>query len=268
MPSSGSSSTTDAAVGPAPDDSRPTIVFLHGTVLTGAAWAAQIAALSDAYHCLAPDLPGHGTAAGDAVHRRRRGRADRRADRARGAWRAGDPRRAVARRLRRDGRGRALARAGRPGSSISGATAEPVGLRALGFRAFSAVLGARPGAGPRRGLPRGSSASGFRRPSPSRSSQRASRSLGGAVAIDALVGSRFSPRLGGVPRPEPPGQRRVRPVLPADGAGVRRGCPDPRRVLIRRATHLANLDQPERFTAAIRRFAESPALGPGVADPD
>jgi hypothetical protein len=31
---------------------------------------------------------------------------------------------------------------------------------------------------------------------------------------------------------------------------------DPRRVLIRRATHLSNLDQPARFTAAIRRFAE------------
>ena len=28
------------------------------------------------------------------------------------------------------------------------------------------------------------------------------------------------------------------------------------RVLIRRATHLSNLDQPERFTAAVRRFAE------------
>ena len=41
-------------------DVRPTIVFLHGTRLTGSQWASQVAALSDAYHCLAVDLPGHG----------------------------------------------------------------------------------------------------------------------------------------------------------------------------------------------------------------
>ena len=43
---------------------RPTIVFLHGTRLTGAAWATQTEALADRFHCLAPDLPGHGRAAG------------------------------------------------------------------------------------------------------------------------------------------------------------------------------------------------------------
>jgi pimeloyl-ACP methyl ester carboxylesterase len=30
---------------------------------------------------------------------------------------------------------------------------------------------------------------------------------------------------------------------------------NPTRVVIRRAAHLSNLDQPERFTAAVRRFA-------------
>ncbi|MBA2381475.1 MAG: alpha/beta fold hydrolase, partial [Chloroflexi bacterium] len=45
----------------APDD-LPTIVFLHGTRLTGAAWSAQAAALGTAFHCLVPDLPGHGRA--------------------------------------------------------------------------------------------------------------------------------------------------------------------------------------------------------------
>jgi pimeloyl-ACP methyl ester carboxylesterase len=44
-------------------DPRPTIVFLHGTRLTGASWAAQAEDLADEFHVLAPDLPGHGSAA-------------------------------------------------------------------------------------------------------------------------------------------------------------------------------------------------------------
>ena len=72
-PSSASWSMTDRSVD---GTTRPTIVFLHGTRLTGAAWAAQVAALDDEFHCLAPDLPGHGTRGRRSVHgRRRRGRA-------------------------------------------------------------------------------------------------------------------------------------------------------------------------------------------------
>jgi len=32
---------------------------------------------------------------------------------------------------------------------------------------------------------------------------------------------------------------------------------DPRRVVIRRASHLVNLEQPEAFTAVVRRFVRS-----------
>ena len=47
---------------PGDPSSRATIVFLHGTRLTGAEWAVQVADFSDEFACLAPDLPGHGSA--------------------------------------------------------------------------------------------------------------------------------------------------------------------------------------------------------------
>jgi pimeloyl-ACP methyl ester carboxylesterase len=37
----------------------PAVVFLHGVGNTGAMWRDHMATLAD-YHCLAPDLPGHG----------------------------------------------------------------------------------------------------------------------------------------------------------------------------------------------------------------
>ena len=41
----------------------PSIVFVHGTRLTGAMWAAQQAELADEFRTIAIDLPGHGTRA-------------------------------------------------------------------------------------------------------------------------------------------------------------------------------------------------------------
>ena len=121
---------------PAP---RPTIIFLHGTVLAGSAWSAQVAALGDAFDCLTPDLPGHGTARGvpftiDAA-------VDRVVD--------------LIERQAQDGRALlvglslggyvAMALAGRrpelvAGLAIAGATADPVGLQSLGFRALATVF--------------------------------------------------------------------------------------------------------------------------------
>src|SRR5688572_9927204 len=37
----------------------PAVVFLHGAGVSGRMWASHVARLMD-YHCLAPDLPGHG----------------------------------------------------------------------------------------------------------------------------------------------------------------------------------------------------------------
>jgi pimeloyl-ACP methyl ester carboxylesterase len=38
----------------------PTLLFLHGLGLSGAMWQPQFERFADAYHCLAPDLPGCG----------------------------------------------------------------------------------------------------------------------------------------------------------------------------------------------------------------
>jgi pimeloyl-ACP methyl ester carboxylesterase len=38
----------------------PTIVFLHASGTTGAMWDDEMTRLADRFHCLAPDLPGHG----------------------------------------------------------------------------------------------------------------------------------------------------------------------------------------------------------------
>jgi pimeloyl-ACP methyl ester carboxylesterase len=38
----------------------PTLIFLHGGGGAGWMWAAQIEALANDFHCLVPDLPGHG----------------------------------------------------------------------------------------------------------------------------------------------------------------------------------------------------------------
>ncbi|MBT3337188.1 MAG: 2-succinyl-6-hydroxy-2,4-cyclohexadiene-1-carboxylate synthase [Anaerolineae bacterium] len=42
------------------DSSLPPLVFLHGFMGTGADWTEIAAPLSDRFHCLMPDLPGHG----------------------------------------------------------------------------------------------------------------------------------------------------------------------------------------------------------------
>ncbi len=42
------------------DPENPSIVFLHGFMGTGDDWMAIVEGLSDRFHCLMPDLPGHG----------------------------------------------------------------------------------------------------------------------------------------------------------------------------------------------------------------
>ncbi|MBZ0300343.1 MAG: alpha/beta hydrolase [Anaerolineae bacterium] len=41
-------------------DAAPTIVFLHGAGVAGWMWQPQVVDLARDYHCLVPDLPGHG----------------------------------------------------------------------------------------------------------------------------------------------------------------------------------------------------------------
>src|SRR4029079_1757850 len=80
---------------------------------------------------------------------------------------------------------------------------------------------------------------------------------GGAVAVRSLVGERFKPRLAAYPGPTLILNGEYVLFFRPSERSFAAAAVHPKRVLIRGATHHANLDRPEAFTAAIRRFAES-----------
>jgi pimeloyl-ACP methyl ester carboxylesterase len=240
-------------------DARPTIVFLHGTRLSGSQWAPQVAALSDAFHCIAVDLPGHGREHGKPFTLE--GAAERVAELINQEAHGG---RAIVVGLSLGGYV-AMAVAARwpervAGLAISGATAEPVGIRAIFYRGLAAVFSRIPDhvldVVNRRFF-------GWRFPPEIAGPILADGFFfaGGAVAVRSLVGERFRPRLAAYPGPSlllngeydlffRPTERSF-----ADVAA------NPSRGLIRGATHHTNLDRPEAFTIAIRRFAEAVTAG-------
>lgn len=236
-----------------PADRRPTIVFLHGTVLTGTAWTAQIAGLGDAFHCLAPDLPGHGAASDepfsiDGAARGVAGLIERQAHDGRailvglslGGYVAMDVAARWPDRV--------------AGIAIAGATADPVGARSLGFRAFATILDVVPDRildGVYRAFFR------VRFPAPIRDPILATGFSfpGAVVALRALLGERFQQRLAAYPGPSLLINGEFDLFFRPSERAFAQAAANPRRALIRQATHLANLDQPERFTAAVRRFA-------------
>jgi pimeloyl-ACP methyl ester carboxylesterase len=146
--------------------------------------------------------------------------------------------------------------------AISGATAEPVGWRSIAFHGLATIFSTVPERfldGVNRWF------FGWRYPPAIADPILADgfSFAGGAVAVRSLVGERFKPRLAAYPGPTllingefdlffRPTERAF-----ADVAA------DPRRALIRRATHLTNLDQSERFSRLIRAFAEQIAAGRG-----
>jgi pimeloyl-ACP methyl ester carboxylesterase len=243
-----------------PPDTRPTIVFLHGTVLSGAAWTAQVTALGDAFHCLAPDLPGHGTQRAvpftiDRAVEQVVALIDREAHDGR----------AILVGLSLGGYVAMTVAARWPervaGLAIAGATADPVGLQSLGFRGLAFAFET---------VPEPVLEAAYRwffrwrfRPGIADPIVAAGLAFAGSVvALRSLVGERFSPRLAAYPGPSLliNGEYDLffRPTEPAfaDAAA------NPRRALIRRAIHLSNLDQPERFSRAIHAFAVRVSVGP------
>ena len=249
-----------------PVNARP-IVFIHGTRLSRSMWRPQMDDLRDTYRVIALDLPGHGALAGRPFS----------------VERASDH---VARVIEEAAGGRSVVvglslggyvamdlAARRPelvrGLVLSGATAEPVGLFAVPYLALAWVMERFDG-------PALDAANRwfFRtRFAPAISEPIIAGgfwSAGGAQALRAIVGQRFAPRLAAYPGPTLIINGDLDVLFRLTAKRFARAARDPRRVRLRGATHLANLDRPRAFSFAIRRFVEdlqgpAEAAGDGVA---
>jgi pimeloyl-ACP methyl ester carboxylesterase len=247
--------TEPAGVRVAGPPDAPSIVFVHGTRLTGAMWAAQQAELSGEFRTIAIDLPAHGARAGEPFTLG--GAADVLADTIREHATAG---RAVVVGLSLGGYVAMALAAREPalvrGLVVSGATAEPIGARSWPFLALATLMDRI-----ELGLFDRINATFFRARYPPHIAEPIIAAgfwpKGGAQALRAIAGERFLPRLAAYPGPTLiiNGELDVifRPSAPTFAAAA----VDARRVLLAGATHLASLDRPLAFSEGVRRFARS-----------
>lgn len=233
--------------------SAPAIVFVHGTRLSRSTWRAQVDALRDAYRVVTLDLPGHGSLA----HRpfTLEGAADelgRVIETAAGG-------RAVVVGLSLGGyvamdlaaRRPALVRA----LVLSGATQEPTGPMAALYRTLAWLMdrvGPRTFARLARPFVRGPYAVAVSDPHLPEPPDRD----GAGVALRAIVGERFAPRLAHYEGPVLIINGDLDVLFRLGARSFARATRDVRRVRLEGAMHLANLDRPEAFTAAVRKFVE------------
>lgn len=243
---------TLTAVGPA---GAPAIVFLHGTRLTRSAWAAQLDGLGGEFRAIALDLPGHGSRAaepftlagaaavvGAAI-----------AEHAAGG-------RAIVVGLSLGGYVAMELAATDPdrvrGLVLAGATAEPVGIRSMPYRALAVALERFDGPALDR-----LNAWFFRRRYPVEIAEPIVAggfwSDGGAIALRALFGQRFVPRLAAYPGPTLILNGQWDLLFRLSAPLFASSAVDARRVRLAGALHLSNLDQPAAFNLAVRRFARS-----------
>jgi len=232
----------------------PAIVFVHGMRMTGSMWTAQQAALAAEFLTIALDLPGHGTRAAETFT------LDGAADTVSAAIREYAGGRAVVVGLSLGGYVAMALAAREPervrGLVLSGATAEPVGLRSLPYLALARVLDSVDDAQLQR-----LNAWFFRRRYPPAIAEPIVAGgfwyRGGSTALRAIVGERFLPRLAAYPGPTLilNGELDLpfRFFAPTFAAAAQ----DARRVRLAGATHLASLDRPVAFSEAVRRFATS-----------
>jgi pimeloyl-ACP methyl ester carboxylesterase len=233
-------------------DARPTIVFLHGTRLNAGQWATQISALGDEFRCVAIDLPGHGTRQDE------RFTLDAAAARVVQAIDDEAGGRAILVGLSLGGYVAIEVAAGHPdkvaGLVLAGTTAEPTGLRSMPYIGLALLLLAiRPSIlarlntwffrfryPPEIAEPIIAGGWGFR---------------GGSVAVRSLVGREFAPRLARYPGRTLIVNGEFDLLFRLSERRFAREAASARRVTLPGATHLSNLDQPDRFSAAVRSFA-------------
>lgn len=234
--------------GPASDG--PSIVFLHGALMSHSVWRPQLDALSDRYRCLTVDLPGHGV----LVHERFT--LDRGVEVATAAIRAlGPPVVLVGLSL---GGYVAMALAGRHpelvrGLVIAGCTREPDRLSRAAFQLYALALRLVP----ERPL-RAVADRFFRR----RYGPQVAAAItvggyhprGGGLGVGAVVGGRFRERLlrYGGPILAINGTRDL--VFDSSAGRFLAGIPNVTLVRLRGASHLSNVDRPAAFTAAVESF--------------
>ncbi len=243
---------TLTAVGPA---GAPAIVFLHGTRLTRSAWAAQLDGLGGEFRAIALDLPGHGSRAaepftlagaaavvGAAIAEHAAGGRAIVVGLSLGGYVAMELAATDPNRVR--------------GLVLAGATAEPVGIRSVPYRALAVALERFDGPALDR-----LNAWFFRRRYPVRIAEPIVAggfwSDGGAIALRALFGQRFVPRLAAYPGPTLILNGQWDLLFRLSAPRFASSAADARRVRLAGALHLSNLDQPAAFNLAVRRFARS-----------
>lgn len=233
----------------------PSIVFVHGTRLTGTMWAAHQAELAAEFRTIAVDLPAHGARAGEPFSLE--GAADVVSAAIRDHATGG---RAVVVGLSLGGYVAMVLAARKPGPIrglvLSGATAEPVGPRSLLFLALASVMDRVEDerldrlnawffrARYRPEIAEPIIAGGF-------------WSKGGAQALHAIVGERFVPRLAAYPGPTLILNGELDVIFRLSAPTFAAAAVDARRVLLAGATHLASLDRPLAFSEGVRRFVRS-----------
>lgn len=233
--------------------SAPAIVFIHGTRLTRSQWWPQLRRLSEAYRCIAVDLPGHGVLADETFTIDAAVAVVTEAIRAE----SGDGR-AVLAGLSLGGYVAIDTAEAHPelvaGLVLAGCSAEAIGPAAAPYRFFRWLLRRAPREA-QDVVNRAFFGLRYRRTIAAPVIDGGFWPAGGAAALDALIGRRYLERLGRLWTPVLVLNGRLDPVFGPQGDYWAASCRQGRHVLIDRAMHLSNLDRPVTFARLVAEFA-------------